>query len=189
MRIDAHPRPEALVAFAQGKLAGAEVAAVEEHLLACDECVEVLEGQPADPLLRTARKGDTVDESATLSWTALSALTRASITASAGMAGEAGPDDLPTVVAPAAPATAATGWCTLIGQGGMGEVYEGRARAHAAASVALESDQAWLSTPPMRPPSSGSGREAVARRCPLVAPTNIVAAYDAENVERRGTSW
>jgi hypothetical protein len=55
MALVSHPKPEELTAFAQGKLPAADSAAVEEHLLGCDSCVQFLEAQPDDPLLRLAR--------------------------------------------------------------------------------------------------------------------------------------
>jgi tRNA A-37 threonylcarbamoyl transferase component Bud32 len=65
MNATAHPRPDELVAFAQGKLPPAECDAIEEHLFACPSCAGALERQPEDRLLRLARQS-TADDGATV---------------------------------------------------------------------------------------------------------------------------
>ena len=47
-----HPDPDAVRAYAVGRLAEGERAAIEGHLATCNECGQLLESAPADPFVR-----------------------------------------------------------------------------------------------------------------------------------------
>lgn len=56
-----HPSRDALAAFLSGRLVEVERATVEEHVLACDTCCELLKSLPPDRLAARLREGDTTD--------------------------------------------------------------------------------------------------------------------------------
>lgn len=55
-----HPADGRLAEFAQGRLEGAEFAAIESHLGACDACCERIARQPENTLLALARQAVTI---------------------------------------------------------------------------------------------------------------------------------
>lgn len=54
-----HPTPTALLAYGQGRLSAAEMAAIESHLGNCNSCCEVLASAPDDTLVVRAREAAT----------------------------------------------------------------------------------------------------------------------------------
>src|SRR5262245_24598185 len=63
----AHPDAAVLAAFARGKLSSTELAAVAEHVAACDECCAALRNVPDDTLVSLARQaGETPSDQASI---------------------------------------------------------------------------------------------------------------------------
>lgn len=55
-RLDTHPSPQELQAFALGRLEGLAIESLESHLAMCDQCAVQLAAAPDDELVRIARQ-------------------------------------------------------------------------------------------------------------------------------------
>lgn len=55
-RLDTHPSPQELQAFALGRLEGLAIESLESHLAMCDQCAVQLAAAPDDALVRIARQ-------------------------------------------------------------------------------------------------------------------------------------
>ena len=164
MATAAHPRPDELSAFAQGRLSADESATIEEHLQSCDTCAGSLERQPEDSLLRVARAAGTVTEGAT-------SPPQASTAEPATEVGEA-----PPLVPPELSGQGRYRIVRLIGQGGMGAVYEAQ-HGVMQRTVALKViKRAYIADAPAVERFRREARAAARLHHP-----NIVTAFDAES--------
>jgi WD40 repeat protein/tRNA A-37 threonylcarbamoyl transferase component Bud32 len=175
VRIDTHPGPEQLTAFALGKLSGAEAAEIAAHLLACDDCVKALEGQGDDTLLRLILLADTVAENPTPPGVPPVRLETAVLPNGSGPVAEV-PEAVPDLPAGLSRHERYR-VVRLLGQGGMGAVYEAEHRVMQR-SVALK-----VIKPTYTADDSAVERfRREVRAAARLAHPNIVAAYDGDNV-------
>ncbi len=104
IRVAEHPSAEQLRAYTQGRLDPADASAVEEHILACELCCRTLECVPADSFEERLRSAERAAFATTTDSTAATL---------------ADPPGVPPELADH-PKYRVLG---LVGQGGMGAVY------------------------------------------------------------------
>jgi tRNA A-37 threonylcarbamoyl transferase component Bud32 len=175
MQTAAHPRPDELAAFAQGKLSADESAVIEEHLLACDACAAALERQPEDSLLCAARATATFAETPTSPphATASGVVTTAPIPADAvGEATEVG-----EAVPPGLAHHERYRVVRQLGRGGMGAVFEAEHLVMQRPVALKIINRAYIANEA----AAERFRREVRAAARLHHP-NIVTAFDAENV-------
>ena len=174
MATAAHPRPDELSAFAQGRLSADESATIEEHLQSCDTCAGSLERQPEDSLLRVARAAGTVTEGATSPPQASTAepATEVGEALSARAAGAERPGPLPHRAADR--------------PGRHGGGLRGPARRHAA-NRRPEGHQAPPTSPTHPPSSASAARLAPPRVC--TTPTSSPPSTPRAAATRTSSSW
>jgi WD40 repeat protein len=154
--VAAHPTPDQLRAFGEGRLASADFASVEDHLSSCASCCRALEHLQPDSFVGRLRSAERAAFATTANGAAATLIDPAEV-----------PPELANH-----PRYRVLG---LVGQGGMGAVYKAEHR-RMQRPVALKVINPGL----MRNPTTVSRFQQEVRAAAQLAHPNIVSAYDAD---------
>jgi hypothetical protein len=184
---EVHPSDEELAAFTQGTLHDEVQAACEAHVAACRPCQERAAAAPGDRLIelvrraheRASRPGETVSEAAAPAQTPGThvAADLPAVTAPATSGEVNAPADVPAPVPPTLARHERYRVVGLLGQGGMGAVYEAE-HLVMQRTVALK----VISSAYTARAGAVERFRREARAAARLSHPNIVAAFDAEHV-------